>query len=386
MKHKSKVKDYLLYFIVFVIAVSVSMNFNLLDKKADYVYADYPPTTGMNIVQYALYWTTDASGRAHIPYVYGGPGRGHSLEECRQRDLGTDCSGFVQAVYNHYGISVPGTSAAMKSGSPYTVSFNSTATIDYSQVNIGDIVWWSGHVALYIGDHKIVHTNTSKTTPPGANLIHVQSLDNYRGNEKCAFLRYANGFGVSVDDAANGMTDDDIDSVDSEDTQNHVITAKPTGLLVCESDLTGMPLEWTEALEAQVTPPLLSRDDLSVTDSESLSQIEERLNAKENFYLTMRTIIVCVGIVIMLYGVAILVAYIFDKTNSFIDISLLNVLTFNKVYLIEDKSDITKETKGKVYVTKSGLFTRVLIIEAIGFLLLSGMVYRCIVFIISKFM
>ena len=73
------------------------------------------------------------------PYVYGGA----SLTG------GTDCSGFVMSLYKKvFGISLPHSSSAQaKCGK----------RISLAQARPGDVVCYSGHVAIYLGNNKIVH-------------------------------------------------------------------------------------------------------------------------------------------------------------------------------------------------------------------------------------
>ena len=77
------------------------------------------------------------------PYVSGGT----SLTN------GADCSGFTQSVYARFGISLPRTSGA-QAGVGKGVS--------YSEAKAGDLICYSGHVAIYIGGGKIVHAANSR--------------------------------------------------------------------------------------------------------------------------------------------------------------------------------------------------------------------------------
>lgn len=77
------------------------------------------------------------------PYVYGGT----SLT------AGADCSGFTQSVYRHFGVNIPRTSA-QQAGFGREVA--------YEDMEPGDLVCYSGHVAMYIGNGQIVHASSRK--------------------------------------------------------------------------------------------------------------------------------------------------------------------------------------------------------------------------------
>lgn len=77
------------------------------------------------------------------PYVWGGT----SLTN------GADCSGFAQSVYKHFGISIPRTSAEQS-------QYGQKVAFDALQP--GDLVFYAGHVAISIGDGRIVHASSAK--------------------------------------------------------------------------------------------------------------------------------------------------------------------------------------------------------------------------------
>lgn len=79
-----------------------------------------------------------------LRYVYGGA----SLK------TGADCSGFVQQIFKRFGISLPRTSGEQGS---------TGRRISTSQLQAGDIIYYGGHVAIYIGDGKVCHASSAKT-------------------------------------------------------------------------------------------------------------------------------------------------------------------------------------------------------------------------------
>ena len=82
------------------------------------------------------------------PYVWGGT----SLTN------GADCSGFVMSVFANFGYSLPRVAADQCAASTKK---------DISQIEPGDLVFYGNgyvdHVALYIGDGKIIHASGAAT-------------------------------------------------------------------------------------------------------------------------------------------------------------------------------------------------------------------------------
>ena len=62
---------------------------------------------------------------------------------------GTDCSGFTMSVYQNFGISLPHSSRSQRGVG--------TAVGSLEDAQPGDLICYSGHVALYVGDGQVVH-------------------------------------------------------------------------------------------------------------------------------------------------------------------------------------------------------------------------------------
>ena len=101
------------------------------------------------------------------PVVSGGGGKGQDIAKFACQYIGNpyvaggtsltngaDCSGFVQSVYKNFGISLPRSSYA-QSGVGKGVS--------YSEAQPGDVIYYGGHVGIYIGKGQIVHASTERT-------------------------------------------------------------------------------------------------------------------------------------------------------------------------------------------------------------------------------
>lgn len=93
-------------------------------------------SNGQAVVDYACQFVGN-------PYVYGGT----SLTN------GADCSGFVMSVYAAFGVSLPHSSKSLRSVG-YEVST--------SDMQPGDIICYSGHVAIYVGNNTVVHASNKK--------------------------------------------------------------------------------------------------------------------------------------------------------------------------------------------------------------------------------
>lgn len=78
------------------------------------------------------------------PYRYGGT----SLTN------GADCSGFVMSVFQHFGISLPRSSSQQRRVGTEVGSLQNAQP--------GDIIVYSGHVGIYMGNNQLVHASNKR--------------------------------------------------------------------------------------------------------------------------------------------------------------------------------------------------------------------------------
>jgi len=115
-----------------------------------------------NIVNYASRFLGN-------PYVWGGT----SLTN------GADCSGFTQSVFRDNGVSIPRDSRSQASGG---------STISINNIQAGDLIFYSrngviNHVAIYMGNGKVIHASSPET---GIRIT------NYNYRQPVKAVRYIN--------------------------------------------------------------------------------------------------------------------------------------------------------------------------------------------------
>ena len=134
--------------------VSVAGKTGYVPKQYVYVGTKAPSLTGST---YEKGQTVAEFAQRFVgnPYVWGGT----------DLNRGADCSGFIGSIYCSFGYKLPRSSSELRSAG---------RKVSYSQKQPGDIICYNGHVAMYIGNGKIVHASSRKTG------IKISQRANYR--------------------------------------------------------------------------------------------------------------------------------------------------------------------------------------------------------------
>lgn len=159
------------------------------------------------------------------------------------------------------------------------------------------------------------------------------------------------------------------------------------GGLVAEEDLVGMIKRNHYLYEYQipvVLPGEAVQGDSALSKEQNTNAAsikEDVVNQKFNLIDFIRTVIAFMGIAIFVFGFALIVAYLFDKSNVYFEFSLISALTFGRYGVSHDK-DVTQAGKTKLLKT-AGIIKLFVFTEIIGWLLASGTVYSILEFIFT---
>ncbi len=85
------------------------------------------------------------------PYLWGGASA-----------YGYDCSGYVGRLYDYAGIKIPRDSDLQE---------KATTEVDEQSLSFGDLIFFPGHVGMYIGDGKMVHSNLTQGGVGISNIL-----------------------------------------------------------------------------------------------------------------------------------------------------------------------------------------------------------------------
>ena len=142
----------------------------------------------------------------------------------------------------------------------------------------------------------------------------------------------------------------------------------------------GLPKEWELVgmskrrylYESQNKIELPNGDSgLSVKQRQHLASIKEDVTAVDGFNLIvfLRTLVAFVGILFFAWAIFLIVAYLFDRSNIFFEISLVSIMTMGSVTVMAlDESDARR--------ANTSLIARKTILSlVIGYVLVAGVMY-----------
>lgn len=126
----------------------------------------------------------------------------------------------------------------------------------------------------------------------------------------------------------------------SDDSSSGDKNVELSGGIISEWELTGMPAKSGLTADA-VNLSFVSKDSegLTAENRKDIAEIGTTIADTKtiNAWVTVRVIIVFIGLLMFTYALMLLLALLFDKFNTIIDISLIGVLTLGMIKFSDDK-------------------------------------------------
>ena len=156
-------------------------------------------------------------------------------------------------------------------------------------------------------------------------------------------------------------------------------------VLVDEWDLTGMPAKSGLVSDVAI-PNAVTFENLSVTEQYNVVNIKDSIELRESFELwdLARVAVVYLGLLLMVYSLLLIMALVFDKTNNFIEFSLIGLLSFGGIKYSR-VADTIDENGVRMLGTKR-IVASCLIVFLAGCLLVSGGIFPIVMKFVAKVM
>lgn len=198
--------------------------------------------------------------------------------------------------------------------------------------------------------------NISKENPIAYyRVYHKKTSDNFEAvSEEAKNVAYGSS---AIDTSSNGSSH--VDSNGNEITP--------------EKDLTGMP-EPSKLSQMQEKVELSKRDNLSIGEQYAVSSVGEgiELNNKADALDLARRFVSFIGLCLLAYANVLFFAMWLDKINTFVDLSIVKLVTFGAI----DYDPNNEDKRGKSrYTSSTKMIFAVVMLFLIGLLLISGSIF-----------
>lgn len=150
---------------------------------------------------------------------------------------------------------------------------------------------------------------------------------------------------------------------------------------VHEWELNGMPSESDISCRAAVIT-LADGRNLDVAESFNIQSINDKMSyGKKDTLYYIRVFSMVLGLLMLSYALILWLGYLFDRSNTAIQLSMVTLFTFGALRVETDTVAADESERG--YITVRQLYVRIGLIVAIGFLLVSGILLKFVSLVTS---
>lgn len=233
-----------------------------------------------------------------------------------------------------------------------------TSRVYYSGTHYSPVVGWDDE-----GDKPIIWDVAGGGKTWDDFTANSKDISNFRVYESTK-LKSKEAFA-----GANSTDTSDVDTANQLEAYNSVIK---------EWELNGMPTKSEIDADAQDIE-LPDGKDLSLADKTNIAGIKDDINSRhKNIYQIMNISFSAIGFLLIVYALLLSIGYVLDKSNSFINLSMVSILTMGKIKIVDKGETISEEMQKEGYVKPNAFYIRSLVIFLVGCLLISGLVQRLV--------
>lgn len=249
------------------------------------------------------------------------------------------------------------------SGNQSSTHFSPVVGIDPStdDVYVWDTTW---------GDNSY-HRFLDGTIDGSSSSVKVHYYESTKNNAKETMLLHNPRWGTYTPDGGgdSGATDADI--------------SLAVSMTVREWELNGMPDE-SDLSNRAANIALVGREGLTYHESHNIQTINDRIEDRSHdaiYYI--RIVSVVLGLILLSYALLLWVGYLFDRSNTVVQLSMITLFTFGALRLETDTVAVDESERG--YITVRQLYFRIGLIAVMGALLVSGLLLKFVALIVSLF-
>lgn len=159
------------------------------------------------------------------------------------------------------------------------------------------------------------------------------------------------------------------ESTDLTDEQKEMVQR-----VIEEWNLKGMPKK-SQIADQSETLQLFSSSDLSLAERISMNSIKENMDSRNKTVSQIINItFVALGLVLIVYTLLLVLSSVFDRSNTFLNISLVSIMTLGKIKVVDVEDKITSEMEKEGYIKSKTLYFRCIVLFLFGCLFVSGLI------------
>lgn len=229
-----------------------------------------------------------------------------------------------------------------------------------------------------------------KGWPGGGTLEQVLSQPNYRFLSKITIQGYLEAaqktsveFAVPTDEFLK-TAKFDAPSYKNDQEREQDLTRK--GILKKEWEIKGMPPKSPMMNETLPLPWLTESKDLTAQEQIRVAKLKEsiKLEKQANYRRMFSSMISMVGLLLSVYSILLLVAFYFDKSNVFLNFSLVSLLSFGKLRIEDDNFGYRGTIDGARHMSSKDFHIFVFGLLAFSILWTAGWIQKVSIFILDK--